>query len=137
MKKLFILVLLLLSATGLSALDLYTFGGMSWDYTKTGAGYSEYNEYFSADIAAGIEHRFLYAEAEIQTEMYLSNASTGAPISFTPLHTSYFVRAGVWFRMFYLEYQHVCYHNIDRVNYLLNGGSNSITLGFDSRNWNK
>ena len=137
MKKGILVILIMLVSSAVFSLELYTFGGLSYDYTKVDSSIPYGNEWFESTLAAGVQHRegniLLYTEVEIQTEMYMSGTGTESLLSFMPTHNDYYVRAGVWLYMFFVEYEHLCSHNVDRVDYSRNGGYNRVTVGFDSR----
>jgi hypothetical protein len=54
-------------------------------------------------------------------------------LMWAPTHQDYYVRGGLWFKSVMIQYEHLCSHNVDTVDYDRNGGHNRLTVGFDSR----
>jgi hypothetical protein len=131
MKKI-IIIFMLVSVSCIGAIDLYTFGSFSYDYEKVGYFNDQSEEWFESSIASGVSQELwifdFYAEAEMVTEMYMVKIP-----SWQPTHDDYFVRSGFWVGFLNIEYEHLCMHNVDDIDYRRNGGHNRVTVGFDSR----
>lgn len=134
MKKAIFLFLICSSAY---AADFYTFGSLSYDYTKTGVFYEEDKDYFQTQLGSGIEQNVFgfsfFAEAEIKTEMFLSRIGYENGPSFMPTLNSYYVRAGFYRGPVKIGYEHLCNHNSDDIDYRRRGGHNRVFIAFDSR----
>ena len=114
------------------AVDIYTFGGLSYDF-KVGSIYQDpEKEWFQGNIASGISQSIgpvdIFAEAELETEMYKAGGT-----NFCPTHQDYYVRGGVWIGPVSVQYEHLCKHNVDCVDRNRNGGHDRVSVMFDSR----
>lgn len=134
-KYITFLIIWLFAMSGLTkiySLDLYTFGGLSYDYSSYNSQRNDDYEWFQGNIASGASQDVLFfsffAEAELETEMYMIEIDR-----FRPTHQNYYVRGGVWIGPVTIQYEHLCMHNVDCVDNNRRGGHDRVSIMFDSR----
>lgn len=114
------------------AVDIYTLGGLSYDYAVGSIYQDPEKEWFQGNIASGISQSFscvdIFIEAELETEMYKAGGT-----NFCPTHQDYYVRGGVWIGPVSVQYEHLCKHNVDTMDITRNGGHDRVSVMFDSR----
>ena len=81
---------------------------------------------FSTMLAVGIEYKFLFLEIEQDVNIVKSS-----DIMFQPYRDKYFIRAGVNFSAFTIQYEHLCVHAVSMNGNL--GGHDKVSIMFDSR----
>lgn len=127
MKKLLIILILFMSvlAYGENS-NFYSFGEFAY-YPSLVEDY-EIPEgiYFSTDIGVGFQYRKFYIELEDEVNMIKSIYHM-----FQPYKEKYYLRVGIFFSFFNIEYEHMCIHNVDWRG--TGGGYDKISIKFDSR----
>ena len=132
MKKIIFFIFILLGLSLLSAeekkdLRFYSFGEFSYyprlvdQLPKKLDGIQ-----FGTVLAVGIEYKFLFIEIEQDVNIVKST-----DIMFQPYREKYFIRAGVNFSAFSIQYEHLCVHSVSMNGNL--GGHDKVSIMFDSR----
>ncbi len=81
---------------------------------------------FFTSLTVGYQYKFVYAEAELSTFMLKEDG-----FLFQPYNQNYYIRAGLKYKMFSVEYEHLCKHTVD--GFGINGGYDKISLKFNSK----
>jgi len=128
MKKMLIAIYIFLMGFGVFAegFDFYSFGFFAYDIRNSEPSTPDNELLFETDICVGIKYEFLYFEAEQNVRM-----TKWEDITFSPYEESYFIRIGVTFSYFKLEYEHLCVHAVSKPGGF--GEYDRIMIKFDSR----
>ena len=89
--------------------------------------YDKDNLNFYTSIGVGLEYKFIYAEAELNTYMVKADS-----YMFQPYTQEYLIRAGLRYNVISIQYEHLCAHSID--GYGDNYGYDKVSIMFDTRN---
>lgn len=123
MKKIFIILFI---SSSLFSDGLYSTADISYKpMNKTGFIIPE-GIYFQTNIVLGYEYNGVYLQTILTTEMIKYKKHM-----FSPFLQDYKIQAGYKYKMFYVEYSHLCGHGIypTKANY----GYDKITIGYDTR----